>query len=498
MSRTRPRLLAVLLVGLLAPACARVPMASVPEAQERAIAERLAADIAVLASDDFAGRKPGTAGEDKTLAYLEQRFAEVGLVSGTGDPGSYWRMPVALVSARALGGRITLAQGRSAVTVPEAEGTALTHRRRALAAGGPATGVPVVFVGRGAEPKLSDYPPGAVLVRLGSETGEPTRHPFERATAVLTVLPDAPAIAAVRAAGQREVVMLASEENDTLEAYVTEAMIAHALGPSQWERLKALSEEPSFTPVEIPLTISIEASAERREFVTSNLIGMIPGAQADAGAVLLLAHWDHLGHCRPPDEADPICNGAIDNASGVAVMLELTRRLKAGPPLGRTIYVLATSAEEAGLLGARAFAKAPPVPLASIVAAFNLDMLALGPRGSPVGFVGEGRTPLDAVIRGEIARQGRRIGDRALAESFLKRQDGWVLLEQEVPAVLLSNAYGSRERLRAFLDSAYHQPSDEAGALELGGAVEDLLLHEALVRIVADPLRYSASRAAQP
>jgi hypothetical protein len=498
MSLARPRLLVVLLAGALLAACARVPVASLPEPQQGAIAERLAADIAVLASDDFAGRKPGTAGEDRTLSYLERRFAEIGLVSGTGDPGSYWRMPVALVSARALGGRITLAQGRNAVVVPDGEGAVITHRRRALAAGGPATGVPVVFVGRGAEPELPEHLAGAVLVRLGSETGEPARRARERAIAVLTVLPDAAAIAAVRAAGQSEAVMLASEEIDTLDAYVTEAMIARALGAREWERLKALSERPAFTPVEIGLAIRIEASAERREFTSSNLVGMIPGTVPDSGAVLLLAHWDHLGHCRPAEEADHICNGAIDNASGLAVMLELARRLRAGPPPGRDIYVMATTAEEAGLLGARAFAKAPPVPLASIVAAFNLDMLALGPRGSPVGFVGEGRTPLDAVIRGEIARQGRRIGDRALAESFLKRQDGWVLLEQGVPAVLLSNAYGSRERLRAFLDSAYHRPSDEAGALELGGAVEDLLLHEALVRIVADPARYSPPRAAQP
>jgi hypothetical protein len=309
---------------------------------------------------------------------------------------------------------------------------------------------------------------------------------------VLTVLPNAAAVAAMRAAGQRESVLLASEEIDTLDAYVTEAMLARALGASKWERLKALSEEPDFTPIEIQLAISIEATAERREFTSSNLVGMIPGTVPGSGAVLLLAHWDHLGECRPPEEADHICNGAIDNASGLAVMLELARRLKAGPPLGRDIYVMATTAEEAGLLGTRAFAKAPPVPLASIVAAFNLDMMALGPKGSAVGFIGEGRTPLDAVIRAEIARQGRRIGERALAESFLKRQDGWVLLEQGVPAVLLSNAYGSRERLRAFLDTTYHRPADEAGAVELGGAVEDVLLHEALVRILADPARYPA------
>ena len=136
--------------------------------------------------------------------------------------------------------------------------------------------------------------------------------------------------------------------------------------------------------------------------------------------------------------------------------------------------------------------------VASIVAAFNLDMLALAPEGSPVGFIGEGRTPLDAVIRAEIARSGRVTGDEALAESFLARQDGWVLLDRGVPAVLLSSAFGSRTVLQPFLQNGYHSPSDQAGAIELGGAIDDLLLHERLVRIIADAGRYPAPAAPRP
>lgn len=498
MTQLRIRLLVTLLAGLMLAACARAPVAIAPPSERSAIAARLLADIVTLAGDDFAGRKPGTPGEDKTLAYLEARFAEIGLLSGTGDPGSYWRMPVALVSSHPQSGRIMLAHGRNAVVVPDGEGVVITHRRRALAAGGPATGVPVVFVGRGEGPVLPDNVAGAVVVRLGAESTGRSRGQRDRATAVLTVLPDAAAVAAARSAEARETVQLASEEVDTLSAYVTDAALAQVLGKANWERLKQRSAEPDFTPIEIQLAISIEATAERREFTSSNLVGMIPGSAPGSGAVLVLAHWDHLGMCGPADAADRICNGAVDNASGLAVMLELARRLKAGPPPRRDIYIMATSAEEAGLLGVRAFAKAPPVPLTSIVAAFNLDMLALAPEGSPVGFIGEGRTPLDAVIRAEIARSGRTTGDKALAESFLARQDGWVLLEQGVPTVLLSSAFGSRGVLRPFLDNGYHRPSDTADALELGGAIDDLLLHEALVRIVADPARYPAPAAARP
>ena len=91
------RLLVTGLVSLMLVACARAPVVSAPVSERAAIEQRLMADITMLASDDFAGRKPGTPGEEKTLAYLETRMAEVGLVSGTNDPGSYWQEPVALV-----------------------------------------------------------------------------------------------------------------------------------------------------------------------------------------------------------------------------------------------------------------------------------------------------------------------------------------------------------------------------------------------------------------
>ncbi|MBI1401837.1 MAG: M20/M25/M40 family metallo-hydrolase [Porphyrobacter sp.] len=498
MSTPRVRLLVTLLASLLLAACARTPVERAAVPDRAGIAERLRADIAVLSSDEFDGRKPGTPGGEKTLAYLEQRFGEVGLVSGTGDPGSYWRSPVDLVSARPLASKLTLARGRKVLVVPENEGFAVTRRRRALAAGGPGTGVPVVFVGHGDGSVLGAAMAGAVAVMLADPGRDAARRDAlfaQRATAVVTVLPEGTPLPAVGTAGRTE---LASEERDTLGAAITEGALVKVLGAGEWKRLKARADEADFTPIEIQLAVSIEASAERREFASANLLGMIPGTDPAAGAVLLMAHWDHLGECAPPGAPDRICNGAVDNASGLAVMLEVARRLKAGPPLKRDVYVLATSAEEAGLLGARAFVKAPPVSLDRIVAAFNLDMLALAPAGSPVGFIGEGHTPLDPLVRAEVARSGRSIGDPALAESFLRRQDGWVLLEKGVPAVLLSNAFGSRALLEPFLADTYHRPSDEAAGVELGGAVDDLLLNEALVRAVADPARYPAGAAKGP
>ena len=116
--------------------------------------------------------------------------------------------------------------------------------------------------------------------------------------------------------------------------------------------------------------------------------------------------------------------------------------------------------------------------------------MAIAPKGSPVGFVGEGRTPLDDIVKQTIEDVGRDLAPRELTEPFIQRQDGWALLQRDVPTVLLSNAFGSEELLTAFLSGPYHQPSDEPGNLELGGAIDDLLLHELLIRRVADSAVY--------
>jgi len=97
-----------------------------------------------------------------------------------------------------------------------------------------------------------------------------------------------------------------------------------------------------------------------------------------------------------------------------------------------------------------------------------------------------------------MARRGRVTGDQALADSFLQRQDGWALHQAGVPSVLLSATYGSRAVLEPFLQSRYHRAGDEADQIELGGAVEDLLLHEVLIRELADPERYPSGTGAQP
>ena len=118
------------------------------------------------------------------------------------------------------------------------------------------------------------------------------------------------------------------------------------------------------------------------------------------GAILLTGHWDHLGaECRPASATDRICNGAVDNASGIAALLAVARRLGSGPRLDHDVYVIATTAEELGLVGARQFVASLPLPKNRIRAVLNVDTIAIAPRGAPMAIVGRGANPwLDAVL----------------------------------------------------------------------------------------------------
>jgi aminopeptidase YwaD len=493
------RLLLLLLLGLALGACARVGPGTVSLAERDAIAARMMQDITTLASDDFGGRKPGTIGEARTLAYLTGRMQEAGLVSGTNDPGSAWRAPVNLVSTQPQNSRVAFRIGRRDVAAAAGAAVAFTPRRRELAQGGPDTGVNVLFAGTRPDQLTDDEVAGAIIILPDPDgTARTMRESLfaRRAGAVLSVVADEAVLTRISGVYENERVRLASDETNTLIAFITEPALADALGSDKWQALLNQAQASDFTSVTLDIGVTIEATSQRREFVSHNLLGMIPGAKPDSGAVLLLAHWDHLGECGPLDAADRICNGAVDNASGVAALLELARRLASGPALDRDIYALATTAEETGLLGARAFAAAPPIALDRFVAAFNFDTVAVVPAGSPVGIVGRGRAAFEPLVLEQLARTRRTLGNPAFGESFLQRQDGWALLQQGLPTVLISSAFASREGLGPYLDQQYHSPVDRAENIELGGAIDDLLLHEAVIRKVADTALYPADPSA--
>ncbi|MEM7779100.1 MAG: M20/M25/M40 family metallo-hydrolase [Pseudomonadota bacterium] len=482
------RFLLLMLLGLLTAACAPAPIASVPPEERAAIEARLMRDISTLASDEFEGRKPGTDGETMTIDYIISEMQAAGLRSGTNDPGSAWRAPVELIGLRLDGGTVSFTRGRQTIELPETDAVVFTNRRRNLISDAEA-----VFVGYMGDEVPAEAVTGKVVVMLADAGQSPERRAalFEKSpAAILTVVDTPQTIARFASAIGRERIGLAGVEAQFSEGYVTEPAMVEALGREQWLSLRESADGEGFEPIVLEESVSIDATAFRREFTSYNVIGLIPGEVRGAGAVLLMAHWDHLGVCAP-DGPDRICNGAVDNASGVAAILELSRRLKANGPHDRDIYVLATSAEELGLFGAQAFAEQPPVPLDGFVAAFNFDSVAIAPAGSPVGFIGEGLTPLDDIIRATVEDAGRQLGNRQYANSFLQRHDGWVLLESGVPAVLLSSAFASEITFGPYLATDYHSPSDEAEGLELGGAVDDLLLHEELIKRIASTADYT-------
>jgi hypothetical protein len=254
-----------------------------------------------------------------------------------------------------------------------------------------------------------------------------------------------------------------------------------------------LNDQPgsSFRAVTLPLHASLHVATDVRRYTTNNVVGRIRGAGSTGESVMFLAHWDHFGVCRPEGAGDRICNGAVDNASGVAMMIEVAGHLAQGPRAARDILVMATTAEEEGLLGAEYFATHPVVPLGSIVAAINLDTVAVAPAGEPVAILNRSVPSLDALVESTAASMGRRIDSAHEADAMTQRQDGWALARHGVPAIMVGGSFASMARLNAFLQGRYHQPSDQAdGQIEMGGATEDANLLVALGRRLADPAAY--------
>ena len=242
----------------------------------------------------------------------------------------------------------------------------------------------------------------------------------------------------------------------------------------------------------LPLRASLHVVTDVRNYTTNNVLGRIRGSGATGENVMFLAHWDHFGVCRPRGAPDRICNGAVDNASGVAMLIEVAGRLAQAPRPVRDIIVMATTAEEEGLLGAEYFARHPTVPLGSIVAAINLDTVAIAPAGEPVAILNRSMPALNAQVEAAATAMGRRMDTAHEADAMAERQDGWALARHGVPAIMVGGSFASMARLNAFLQGRYHQPSDQADAgIEMGGATEDANLLVALGRRLADPAVYA-------
>lgn len=480
-------------LSLLAAALVLDPLAAAsrPSKARTELKAQLSAHITELSSDAYEGREPGTEGETKTLRYLGKQWFSIGLVSGTNDPAHPWFAPVTIIAREPLLSRGVFAHKSRRVMVPETDLLVLTSGKRGLI-----ENAPLLFVGKGAliPPRAELAGRVALLLDSGVDNSERQNALLQGgASAVVTVLDGERSLINVTASRSRKGYALASDKlGGDIEAFITPAALNSALAGTGLDltKLQAQSAAPGFAPRGIDLVVSLEATTRETRIKTHNLIGKLPGKRPELGAVLLLAHWDHFGRCAAAPAEDQICNGAVDNASGLAVLTEVARRLAKGPQPDRDIYFLATTAEEIGFLGAEAFAEDPPLPLGQIVAAFNIDTVALAAEGRPFAVVGIGMTTLDPHIAAAAKANKRKLADGDAANAYVRRQDGWALMKHDVPTVMISSSWSDLGLVERFLEGDYHRPGDQISrGIELGGAADDAEFLVILARWFGDAKR---------
>lgn len=461
--------------------------------------------IEILASDEYEGRKPGTEGEAKTVKYIAEQWAKAGLKPAAADGG--WFEPVPLIqrgrgsavySFTAKGRKLRVVSDDIVLIGKEAEYTKAD--------------TPLVFTGGGvkSDGKVAADVAGKVALVMFDADNVPDDMKSPRARREALIAAGAEAVIFIgdsqgnwstlrRFLLSRPIGLESGEKRAPLEGAIsTEFAVALVTAAGRdWDKLRANAKLADYAGEALGVDADLSVTTDVYRFNSSNVIGKLPGRKKGSGAVLYMGHWDHLGICAPEDAPDRICNGAVDNASGIAVLTEVAKRL-AKKRYDRDIYFVATTAEESGLLGAYAYAEKPVFPLDQIVISLNVDTIAIAPRGSKVVIIGRGTTTLDAAVDAVAKKAGRKIESSTDANSFIQRQDGWALTQKGVPALMVGGSFADLDLTQKFLGSDYHGPNDELTATtELGGAAEDADLHIALGQYFADTRKYKSAKAGE-
>jgi hypothetical protein len=475
-------------------------LSTVAEAQQQRVGpDELMRHIRVLASDRYEGREPGTAGGERTEAYLLESFAQAGLAPGAAGGG--WRQVVRMIERRPGRSGASWKAGARQLEVPEDTLVLLGKEARLRL-----TDVPVIFAGYGrpADVEGLDLDNALLLVLGGDPPGSKGAADLKDrmaalaaagARAVLAIAPDAaawPDVKGAMAAGRALPLNHASPLEGAISTAGAASLLRHAR--LDLSSLSRQASQPGFQARRLGIQASFDVETAVSAYEGANIIGRIEGNSRPGEAVVLMAHWDHLGLCKPQGVPDRICNGAVDNASGTAILIETARALAAGPRPARSVYFVATTLEERGLFGADAFAVSPPPEIKRIVAALNIDTTAIAPAGLPVAIIGRGNYPeLERVVDATARSLGRRVDTDTEANVMVERQDGWALARRNIPAIMATGSVSDMSRLQAYLAGPYHKPEDDLSQrIELGGAVEDTELHIALTRALADPERFPA------
>ena len=493
-----------------------------PEATSEITAPELARHISTLASDEFAGRAPGTDGEVRTIDYIVGEFERIGVLPAF--DGTYFQ-DVPLVD-------ITLEEDTSSFAVgPRGEMASLdlggdsVFWTKRVVEDVSVEASDLVFVGYGAvapEYGWNDYAgldaTGKTVVMLVNDPGYATQDPdlfsgnamtyygrwtykFEEAArqgadAAIIVHETEPAsygwdtVRNSWTGPQIDLDSASGASRVAVEAWITREVAAGLFAEAglDFEALRAAARTPGFRPVPMAgLQASATLHNRIRRMTSPNVVGVLEGSERPDEYVLYTAHWDHLGVSDDPGVEDRIFNGAVDNATGVAALVEIAEGFAVADPAPRRSVLFAiVTAEKSGLLGSAYFAERPPVPLRNVAGGINIDALLPTGRSRDIVVVGYGASELEDMLATAAAEQGRTLQPDPRPEAgFYYRSDHVNLAKHGVPMLYADNGEdlidGGVEAGRAFADAyrdgRYHQPADEYHASwNLEGMVEDVRL----------------------
>ncbi|WP_433951375.1 M28 family metallopeptidase [Brevundimonas bullata] len=481
-------------------------------------AARISNDIKVLSDDSFEGRGIATPAEQKVIDYLSQQYAAAGFAPG-GENGG-WTQAVGLnrFTISNVSGQIKVGDW----TQPLVQGQQATITTRLPGEGVDLRGKPLVFVGYGTnapERNWNDFKTdvrGKVIVVLVNDADfeEPALNTFggeamtyygrwtykyeeaarQGAAGVLIVHETKPAsygwttVANSWSGPQFDIVRQnPSAERVPMEAWIQRDvavdLFRHAGLDFEQEKIKARSRD--FQPVEMKgATLDASFDVKTDQITTHNVVAKLEGATYPNETILYTGHWDHIGMGEPDASGDRIFNGAVDNASGTAGLLELARHWSAGKRPERTIVMISFTAEESGLLGSEFYAANPLYPLETTVAGFNLDAMGVLGRMSKLGVTGYGHSELDERVIPLAAAQGRGFeGNAGVGAGIYFRSDHFPLAKRGVPMAYLSSTgdyidepIAPRQAAAAeYGAKRYHQAADEwEPTWDYRGMIQDL------------------------
>jgi Zn-dependent M28 family amino/carboxypeptidase len=504
-----------------APAAARTAITQMPKFESAPMLDH----IKKLSSDEFEGRGPGTKGEELTVKYLEDAFKNIGLQPGNTDGSYIQKVPmVGITATNTAPLTVSSAAARRtfkwkdevvAWTKHVADGASIADSDIIFAGYGVTApefdwddfkGVDVkgktimVFVNDPQVPDPADSSKldqktfnGKAMTYYGRWTYKFEEGARRGAAGVLIVHETGPAgypFQVVQGNLNEKFDLVTPDKNmdrAAIEGWVTldTAKAILTMGGQDFDALKKQAITREFKPVPLNLKASMAIRNTMRTLDSRNVLGKVEGSDPRLRDeyVIYTAHWDHLG-VGAPVKGDRIYNGALDNASGVAQLLELARGFtQVEPKPKRSILFLMVTAEEQGLLGSQYYSVTPVYPLAKTVANINVDGINQWGRTRDITVIGMGASDLDDYLRDAAKEQGRELRpDPESEKGFYYRSDHFNFAKQGVPALYIDtgeefigkSAGYSQTKRDEYTNVDYHQPSDEVKPdWDLSGALED-------------------------